>query len=242
MTTQEPKNPEDHTKKPEDHKTVDVNADKIKQYEIRIAHAERESERLKEENLNLQREKADKGTPEDRQKFENTLKADLEGRYSKKFSELESKLNATTSELKTLKVTNVGLQKATELGFLSNAMPLIEREINAQCDLVDGKVVVKDGVDAEGKQKYKYSSTDPSKLMGLDELLAGMAKTYDFMIASSNVSGTRGSGTKSDNKTTSTQIIKPPAGFEGWSQVNQQKWFQENPESGRAYMKSLGYN
>lgn len=223
-------------------KTVSELSAKLVKHETSLAHYQRDIEDLKEENTNLKRSAATKGGEKEKTEFEDHLKQDFESRYNTKFNQMESDLNNKNSEIKTLRVTNVGLQKAATLGFIPKAMPMLEREINDKCDWVDGKVVVKDGVDAQGKQKYKYSASNPNVLMGLDEFLGNLAVEHDYMVESGHVSGTKTSGTKSETNSHDKSVIKPPTGFTGWSQREQEKWMTANPESARAYMRNYSAN
>lgn len=180
----------------------------------------------------------------DPKKFEervNQIKSETEQQlrsdYGKKITDLESDNKRKDAELKRFRVTNVGLQKAATHNFIPEAMNFVERAIEENCDWDGEKIVVKN---KDGK--VIYSKKDPQAPMSVDEFLEDFASSNPFFVASKARSGTDtgSTGTKA-GANPPKQVKLPPTGFEAWDQMSQQKWFQENPEGGREYMRTRGF-
>lgn len=158
-------------------------------------------------------------------KVEELLKqkeAEIEGRFGSKLSELEKERDSTKAALKKVSITNVGLQKAVTAGFLEKALPIVQKYIEEQCDLVGEDIVIKG---ADGKPRY--SKADPRKLMTIDELLTEYGEANQFLMANKTASGGRGSENKAGITGGATAL---PDGFHEWSQQDQTKFFIKNPE------------
>ena len=108
---------------------------------------------------------------------------ELDRTYGSKFDELNKQLAATQKKLGRFEVVTPALKKAGEK-FIPKALPLVEREVEANIRLVDGELVA---VDQDGKARR--SSKDPRVAMGLDEFLDGLGEQYDFMLAPKTTTG-----------------------------------------------------
>ena len=122
----------------------------------------------------------------DPKKIEELLKkteTEVAERFKNKLLETEDKLNKTASELKSLRVTEVALQKASSI-FIPESLDWVKRAVNDSCDYVDGNIIVK-GQDG----KAVYSKENPASLMGLDEFLKDFANKNTYMVANKQLSG-----------------------------------------------------
>lgn len=189
-----------------------------------IERTKAELQALRDANSELMRERANKGGEKERDDWEAHIKGEYDKRYGQKFSELENTNNSLSSEIKKLKVTNVGVEKAARLGFLPKALPLIERVINEKCDLLNGEIVIK-GDDG----KPMPSQTDPRQNMTVDEFLKGYAEENDFLVSSTVVSGTKHPGERARGN----GEISHPAGFDSWPQSERRAWFDRNKGANR---------
>lgn len=124
----------------------------------------------------------------DPKKIEDLLKkaeTEVANRFKNKLDEAEEKANKLANELKTLRVTEVALQKASSV-FIPESLEWVKRAVNDTCDYVDGNIVVK-GQDG----KPVYSKENPASLMGLDEFLKDFANKNPYMVANKQLGGSR---------------------------------------------------
>lgn len=134
----------------------------------------------------LQREKAG-GDPKEIQAIVDREVGKVKDSFSSKLTEYETKLGSTSKELKTLRVTNVAMQEAAK-HFNADGLPLLQKEIDANTDFVDGKVVIiKDG-------KARDSEKDPRKPMELPEYMEILARQYPSLAKSQAVGGNKPEG------------------------------------------------
>ena len=123
----------------------------------------------------------------DPKKIEELLKkteTEVAERFKNKLQEESEKANKLANELKSLRVTEVALQKASSI-FIPESLDWVKRAVNDSCDYVDGTIVVK-GQDG----KPLYSKENPANLMGLDEFLKDFASKNTYMVANKQLSGT----------------------------------------------------
>lgn len=123
----------------------------------------------------------------DPKKIEELLKkteTEVAERFKNKLQEESEKANKLANELKSLRVTEVALQKASSI-FIPESLDWVKRAVNDSCDYVDGAIVVK-GQDG----KPLYSKENPANLMGLDEFLKDFASKNTYMVANKQLSGT----------------------------------------------------
>lgn len=164
------------------------------------------------------------------------VEEDFKKNYGKKIEDLETANNQKDKELKRFRVTNEGLQKANGK-FLPEALKFVEQAIEQHCDWDGEKIVVK-GSDG----KPRLSPANPKSPMSVDEFLAEFADANPFMVPPTTRKGTDDGRTRTGSSQSQNKaVVAPPAGFEQMSQIDQQRWFEQNPESGRAYMKQRGW-
>ena len=123
----------------------------------------------------------------DPKKIEELLKkteTEVAERFKNKLQEESEKANKLANELKSLRVTEVALQKASSI-FIPESLDWVKRAVNDTCDYVDGAIVVK-GQDG----KPLCSKENPANLMGLDEFLKDFASKNTYMVANKQLSGT----------------------------------------------------
>lgn len=143
---------------------------------------------MKEDYELLRRERAS-GDPKKIDELIQTKTRELEHQYQqqygKKLDEMTQDLTATRTKLLRYEVVAPAMQKAANT-FLPKALPLIERDVERNCRMIEGQVVA---VDDQGQPRK--SNKDPRVNMMLDEYLEELAGQYDFMVASRQVSGGR---------------------------------------------------
>lgn len=152
-------------------------------------------------------------------------------RFGDKLTELEGLTTQQAKELHSLRVTNVAVQKAAEVGYAADGIKFLKREVDARCEFQDGKIIVK-GDDG----KPLYSKTNPRELMELDEWLTIFGEENPCLMEPTTRKGAS-DGTK--GKPVNASPVRFPD-FRGMTQDQQTKWFAENPEGAKAFREN-GY-
>lgn len=124
------------------------------------------------------------GDPKKIEELVKKTENEVAERFKNKLQEESEKANKLANELKSLRVTEVALQKASSI-FIPESLDWVKRAVNDSCDYVDGTIVVK-GQDG----KPLYSKENPANLMGLDEFLKDFASKNTYMVANKQLSGT----------------------------------------------------
>lgn len=141
----------------------------------------------------------------DPKKIEELLKkteTEVAERFKNKLQEESEKANKLANELKSLRVTEVALQKASSI-FIPESLDWVKRAVNDTCDYVDGAIVVK-GQDG----KPLYSKENPANLMGLDEFLKDFASKNTYMVANKQLSGTMQGKEQAGRQVSSTKTAE----------------------------------
>jgi hypothetical protein len=145
----------------------------------------------------------------------------LSKRFGDKLTEFEKQNGELSKELKHIRVTKSALDVAAKM-FLPEAIKFVEPIINASCDWVEGKIVVKDE-----KGEPRYSKKNPKEPMGVEELLGEVAESNPFLVPASTRKGTD-NGAQKTGATAQAKAL--PSDFNGWPIERQQEFFRDNPE------------
>lgn len=156
--------------------------------------------------------------------------AEISKRYADKLSELEKERETQARELHKLRVTQVGITKALEVGFLPEAKRVVERELDERCMWQDGKIVVR-GDDG----KPMYSKVNPRELMDVEEFLRQFGNENAYLMKPSTARGT--SDGKEKGSTATGAPIRWPD-FRSMSPDQQTAWFDANPEARKAFAEN----
>lgn len=135
---------------------------------------------------NQQEEAAKGGDP----KALDEYKESLDKEYGAKITERDSHIEKLSKEVKELRVTGVAMQKAA-LVIRPDSLDLVKGMIDSELDYVDGEIVVK-GPDG----KPRKSAETPTKLMTIDEYLAGIAAKFPAIALPKGKSGAEDQGDK----------------------------------------------
>lgn len=163
-------------------------------YERRFKGIDPEAVKAEREELaNLRREGVG-NDPKKLKEFEERTTKEVSDRFSGKLTEFETENKTLKSQLKELQVTNTAMAKAASI-FNDDALELIQDRVRADCDFLDGKIIVKG---ADGKPLA--SKTNPRNDMDVDEYLQTLATRYPSTAKSSAIAGGKGGGQKSESK------------------------------------------
>lgn len=154
------------------------------------------------------------------EEYQAQLKAEYDELYGSQLDELRSQSTKQAAELKELRLSNLALDKASQI-FKKDMLPLIKREILAACDYRDGKVVIL----GEGKDELRKSPSNPRSEMSIDEFIEELADRYPSAIENRNKPGGMNGA---DKRSSSPQEI--PAKFDSWTKDEQVAFMQKHPE------------
>lgn len=154
---------------------------------------------------------------------------EIEGRYSRKFSEFESENTNLKREVKNLRVTSVAMQEAAKF-FNADGLPLLKPMIESNTDFVDGKIVVIDN------GKPRASIKDPRNPMDLSEFMELLTKDYPSIAKSNSVGAGKPNGTKI-NGSSSVLSVGEYSKLNGMDQRNYLKGL--SPEQQKALLNDL---
>lgn len=146
-------------------------------------------------------------------------KKDIEARFAPKLTELEKELNNTKSELKREKVTKTIVSALTGK-VKADSVSLLEPVIERDCDLQDGKLVIRD---ANGKPRY--SKSNPNELLKPEEYINELQSTYPSLFeATAKAGGKNG--------------VERVIGANGY-QITSMEDFKKMPDGGKMAMQQL---
>ena len=174
-------------------------------YERRYKGIDPEAVKAEREELaNLRREGVG-NDPKKLKEFEERTTKEVSDRYSGKLTEYETENKTLKGQLKELQVTNTAMTKAASI-FNDDALELIQDRVRADCDYLDGRIIVRD---KDGKPKP--SIKNPREDMGVDEYLETLASKYPSTAKATAIAGGRSGGTKSGTNGASNKSLDPNA-------------------------------
>ena len=154
-----------------------------------LAYQIREVEKLK--NVKTDRDKMlnDKAATGDIDAI-NKIKAESQNQIAETEEKYKKELSQVQGQLKREMVTKQALLKASNMFVDSeDVKDFLTYKIEKTCDLVDGKIVVKDE-----KGEIRYSNQNKREQMGLDEYLKELADKNPALVKPSAISGTMQNG------------------------------------------------
>jgi hypothetical protein len=155
--------------------------------------------------------------------------AEIQNRFSRKLTELETESANLKGEVKNLRVTSVAMQEAARF-FNADGLPLLKPLIESQTDFVDGKIVVLEN------GKPRVSNKDPRNQMDVAEWLEILTKDYPSIAKSSVVGGAQPTGQRMSGSGTTLTANE----YRNLSALDQQKYMRSlQPTEQRKLLNSL---
>lgn len=183
---------------------------KARNEEARAVHLERtykgidpEAVKAEREELAILRRESVGNDPKKLKEFEERTTKEVSDRFSGKLTEIETENKTLKGQLKELQVTNTAMSKAASV-FNEDALELIQDRVRADCDYLDGKIIVK-GSDG----KPLPSKINPREDMGVDEYLEGLAAKYPSTAKATAIAGGKQGGDKSQSPNAKTKDLDP---------------------------------
>ncbi len=155
--------------------------------------------------------------------------AEIQNRFSRKLTEIETENSSLKGEVKNLRVTSVAMQEAAKF-FNADGLPLLKPLIESQTDFVDGKIVVLEN------GKPRVSSKDPRNQMDVGEWLELLTKDYPSIAKSAVVGGAQPTGQRMNGSGTTLSANE----YKKLSAMDQQKYMRSlQPAEQRKLLNSL---
>lgn len=171
-------------------------------------------------------------SPEDKDDYEATVRNEYEGKYSGQIAELNDKLSAKDTLIRKLTITNTAKSHAAQF-FRPDMVDLMVNEIEKHCDLDGENVVIKDG-----SGTTRMSQQRQGQKMTLEELCAELATKYESARSPSMKSGTGHNVERSGGSNGASGNVSLPPNFQNWNTKEQTKFFADNPDARRAFLRS----
>lgn len=151
--------------------------------------------------------------------------AKVETEASEKITAAEQRAKEAEAALKEFQVVDKGFTKfSPHIVDSENAAAIIKDILRKQGAIKEGELVFKD---KDGNVRRSPSSM---KNLSIDELLDEVKSTHPFLFKSTVISGGKQDGEKSSGSSNGASV-RPPAGFNSWSPMDQQRWYSENPNA-----------
>jgi hypothetical protein len=155
--------------------------------------------------------------------------AEIQNRFSRKLTEIESENNSLKGQVKNLRVTSVAMQEAAKF-FNADGLPLLKPLIESQTDFVDGKIVVMDN------GKPRISNKDPRNQMDVGEWMELLTKDYPSIAKSTVIGGAQQPGQRVTGNGTTLSANE----YKKLSAMDQQKYMRSlQPTEQRKLLNSL---
>lgn len=220
----------------------DAQVTRAQRFEAQLADAQKRLESFKDidpeaykamkEDYDSMRKSSAGNDPKKIDEIVTSKVGEVERRFSNKITELEKRATSAEAKNKRLEVVVPAMSEAAKL-INSDALDLVQSLIERDLDFVDGQIIVKN---ADGTPKA--SEVDPRVTrMPLSEYLQNITNKYPSIAKPTVKTGTEKPGVNTTSTNKANVVVKPPTGFENWSQREQEKWFAANPEGGKAYMR-----
>lgn len=162
----------------------------LQKREEALAYQIREVEKLKTVKSDRDKMLNDKAATGDIDAI-NKIKADSQAQIAELEEKYKKELLQTQGALKREMVTKQALLKASNIfNDSEDIKDFITYKIEKTCDIVDGKIIVKDD-----KGEIRYSNENKREQMGLDEYLKELASKNPALVKASGMSGTLQNGT-----------------------------------------------
>jgi hypothetical protein len=155
--------------------------------------------------------------------------AEIQNRFSRKLTEIETENGNLKGEVKNLRVTSVAMQEAAKF-FNADGLPLLKPIIESQTDFIDGKIVVLEN------GKPRVSGKDPRNQMDVAEWLELLTKDYPSIAKSSVVGGAQQPGQRVTGSGTTLSANE----YKKLGAMDQQKYMRSlQPAEQRKLLNSL---